>query len=154
MKRGVSFLIPNAYGRYLAEILEPINCSKYQWKLERSTEMWKKVPEQRDEDLFDDANVVAGVDFDDLIKRNIYYIIFATINAFPNGTQLSNIDTYEDYVKSDCEICLLIADCSYVEVYCKDPLLINKLYDNANAKGFEKLGYINEENDYRTKMST
>jgi len=72
MKRGICFRSPNEYGKYLAEILEPFECTQYNWKLECITEVWKRVHGQRDEDLFDNANVVDGVIFDELIKSNIF----------------------------------------------------------------------------------
>jgi hypothetical protein len=46
----------------------------------------------------------------------------------------------------------LIADSSYVEIYCKDPLLINIIYDTAKKVGYESLEFI-DENDGRTRMS-
>jgi hypothetical protein len=153
MLRGVSFLVPNEYGRYLAEILEPFYCSKYNWKLECSTEIWKKKNGQQDVDLFDDVtDIVDGEIFGELIKNNIYYVIFATLKAFPKNAQLSRFNTYQEFLQSDCELCLLIADCSYVEIYCKNSLLIDKLFKNAEAKGYEQVQYIDEKNDYRTKM--
>jgi hypothetical protein len=153
MNRGVSFQIPNQYGSCLAEILAPVDCSKYNWKLECSTEIWKKEQGQQDKDLFDNANIMDGVIFENLIKNNIYYVIFATLKAFPNETQVSKFDTYEGFIQSDCVLCLLIADCSYVEMYCKDTLLLNKLYANGKISGFEQIEYIDDENDYRIKMS-
>lgn len=153
LKRGVSFQIPNKYGKYLAQILEPLDCTPYDWKIECSTEVWKRAYGQRDEDLFDNANVVDGVIFDELIKSNIYYVIFTTLKAFPKGTHLNNFDTYEEFLKSDCELCLLIADCSYVELYCKNLTILEKLYDNARAKEYEGIECI-DENDPRTKMCT
>lgn len=46
---------------------------------------------------------------------------------------------------------MLVADCSFADVYCKDNSLIEKLYDNATAKGYAEIEYI-DENYNRTGM--
>ncbi|MBU3196705.1 DUF2691 family protein [Clostridium algidicarnis] len=33
-KRGLRFLIPNDYGSFLSEILEPTQCCKYNWSID------------------------------------------------------------------------------------------------------------------------
>lgn len=151
MKRGVRFQIPNEYGKFIANILEPIDCTHFSWRADFHTEIWKCTDGKLDEELFPNP-VVNGDEFYDLINNNIYYMIFATIKAFSKkGSSSIRIDTYKDFIASECEIIMLVADCSYTDVYCKDVLLIEKLYDNAKSKAYEYVEYIYEA-DSRTSM--
>ncbi|SMC92471.1 DUF2691 family protein [Sporomusa malonica] len=149
MYRGIRFQIPNEYGKFIAGILEPIDCVNFEWRVDFHTEIWKSVNGKLGEELFPDS-VIKGADFFDLINSNTYYLIFANIQAYPEGsTSQSRIHKYEDFIASECQIIMLVADSSYVDVYCKEPLLIEKMHENAKSKGFESLKYI-DENDSRT----
>jgi hypothetical protein len=143
MKRGVRFQIPNEYGKYLAEILEPIDCTKYNWKIECSTEIWKVTDGKLGDGLLSD-DLIDGNEFSKLIRSSMYYLIFATLKAFPKGVPIIEIPKYEDYISSDCDISFIVADCSYVCLLCKNVFLVEKLYNNAKDKGFEKIRYIDE----------
>ncbi len=149
MKKGVRFLIPNKYGKYIAEVLEVIDCTKYVWSIVPSdTDISKIVNGKFGDELFVDY-IIAGNDFVHLINKNIYYAIFAKLNAFSKGVPITEFDNYEDFVDSNCEICMLIVDSSYVDVYCKDVLLIEKIYNNAQNKEYERIEYIGEDDNRR-----
>lgn len=141
MRIGVRFQIPNEYGKYIAEILEPVECSKYNWKMECSTEIWRVVDGDLDDALLS-SEIIEGKEFLSLIKNNTYYLIFATLKAFPKGAPIIKVSKYEDYISSDCEISFIVADCSYVCLFCKNITLTEQLYNNAKDKGFEEVKYI------------
>ncbi|MDQ0193256.1 hypothetical protein J2T20_001605 [Paenibacillus wynnii] len=47
----------------------------------------------------------------------------------------------------------MVIDSSYISIYCKDPNLLEDLYNNALNRNFEKLKYVTDDNDTRTKLS-
>ncbi len=85
-----------------------------------------------DEALFpEEPSIVEGLDLKRLFKDNIYYVIFADLKAYPKGEEVVDIETYEEFKESKCELVLLVADCTYVTVYAKDQEAIELMYENA-----------------------
>ncbi|AEP90933.1 YncE [Bacillus subtilis subsp. subtilis str. RO-NN-1] len=103
-----------------------------------------------DEELFHDFAIVDGADFAKQLKTNQYYTIFVELQAFPYGKTINQVNTYEEFADSDCELVLLIADNSYVSIYCKNKNIIEKLYFNALQNDFEDVQFITDANDTRT----
>ncbi|MGG1243126.1 DUF2691 family protein [Bacillus cabrialesii] len=152
MKRGVSFQIPNEYGHFLWRILQPLEIADYNWQT--SGESYFVVDgELDDEELFHDYAIVEGTDLANRLKTNQYYTIFVELQAFPFGKTVNQVKTYEEFVDSGCELVLLIADNSYVSIYCKNKNTIEKLYLNALKNDFEEVQFITDENDTRTGLT-
>ncbi|MCY8655693.1 DUF2691 family protein [Bacillus spizizenii] len=152
MKRGVSFQIPNEYGNYLWRILQPLEIANYMWQT--SGESYVVVDGELDnEELFNDYAIVEGTDFANRLKTNQYYTIFVELQAFPFGKTVNQVRTYEEFIDSDCELVLLIADNSYVSIYCKNKNAIEQLYFNALKNDFEEVQFITDENDTRTGLT-
>lgn len=84
-----------------------------------------------DQEFFKDNSVVEGAVFANHLKTNQYYTIFVELQAYPFGQAVDLVQTYEEFVDSDCELVLLLADSSYVSIYCKDRNVIEKLFINA-----------------------
>ncbi len=102
-----------------------------------------------DEALFpEEPSIVEGSDLKRLFKDNIYYVIFADLKAYPKGEEVVDIETYEEFKESKCELVLLVADCTYVTVYAKDQEAIELMYENAID-----VEYVTDENDGRTRLS-
>lgn len=152
MKRGVSFEIPNKYGSLLGEALKPIDITAFSWRIGNG-ESYIIVNNELDKELFSgDKEVIEGVELRSLLENNKYYVIFADLQAYPKG-ELSNIETYDEFLKSNCELILLVVDSCYVTIYCKNKGTIELLYKNATDCGFEDVIYITDENDTRTSLS-
>ncbi|ASB69920.1 DUF2691 family protein [Bacillus subtilis] len=152
MNRGVSFQIPNEYGNFLWRILRPVEIANYRWQT--SGESYFVVEgELDDEELFHDYEIVEGAVFEQQLKTNQYYTIFVELKAFPYGKMVNQVNTYEEFADSDCELVLLIADNSYVSIYCKNKKFIEKLYFNALQNDFEDVQFITDENDTRTSLT-
>jgi hypothetical protein len=150
MYRGLSFKIPNKYGKYILEILQPVDCNKYNWVID-SDQVWiKNVSKKKYTDLFFKKRLKGG-EFFKIINKEEYYIVSARIGGYNNLEINVNINTYSDFMNSKCEIFILLVDSVYVEIYCKSLILIESLYKNAKEKGFENLEYI-DENDTRSTM--
>ncbi|QKE75684.1 DUF2691 family protein [Arthrobacter citreus] len=153
MKRGISFEIPNQYGQFLADILKPVIIKDFNWFI-IGEESYLVVDENLDKPLFpENIQVINGSELDDKLKNNEYYLIFADLKAFPENKDSVEIRTYEEFLSSDCQLCLLITDCTYTDIYCKDLELIEKLYTNALQYNYENLSYITDSNDSRTGLS-
>lgn len=151
MKRGISFVIPNEYGRLLGKFLKPIDISAFSWRI-GDGEAYKVVDDRLDEDLFLNHNgAIEGEELKHLIEVNKYYIIFVDLQAYPKG-KISSIKTYAEFIESKCELVLLVVDCSYVTLYCKDNEVIRVLYNHAKECEFENVEYITDENDSRTSL--
>ncbi|UGB28761.1 DUF2691 family protein [Metabacillus sp. B2-18] len=153
MERGISFEIPNKYGSLLGEILMPFETAKFIWRT-GGEESYLLKGDELGELLFkDEINWLEGRHFKKLIEENNYYLIFTDLKAYPKNKQLDNIKTYEDYLKSECQLVLLIVDSAYVTIYCKDNESLKRLYENAKNKGFDHLQYITDKNDSRANLT-
>ncbi|MBE7150140.1 DUF2691 family protein [Bacillus mycoides] len=152
MKRGITVDIPNEYDNLLWKVLKPIDISSFDWWL-GSEESYLVARGGLDEALFpEEPSIVEGSDLKRLFKDNIYYVIFADLKAYPKGEEVVDIETYEEFKESKCELVLLVADCTYVTVYAKDQEAIELMYENAIDQGFY-VEYVTDENDGRTRLS-
>lgn len=152
MKRGISFEIPNEYGTLLGEVLKPIDTTVFSWRIGNG-ESYIVVDDELNEELFsEDKKAIEGSELKNLLENNMYYIIFADLQAYPKG-EFSDIETYEEFIESQCELVLLVVDSCYVTIYCKNKETIELLYKNATEYGFKNVKYITDENDTRTMLS-
>ncbi|MGF7059032.1 DUF2691 family protein [Brassicibacter mesophilus] len=155
-KRGVRFFVPNAYGDFIWKVLKDIDIIKYHWHID-SDEIYKVIDDEMiDDNLFNSDRigslVLSGIEFKSHIFNHIYYAIFGEFKAFPQHSQISIVNTYEEFLRSDCEIVLLIVDNIYYDVYCKNKNYLEIIYQNAINNNFENITYI-DENDGRTRLN-
>ncbi|RAV21517.1 DUF2691 family protein [Paenibacillus contaminans] len=150
--RGISFEIPNEYGKWLPNILKPIDCKEYNWIIGAGEEY--KLQDNDLVSLFpDDVDILKGKELLQFIDTTEpQYIIFADLKAFPLESNLLEIDSYEDFLISDCELILLIVDSVYTSLYCKDVETLNELYANASSLNVDSLTYITDDNNFSKKL--
>ncbi|MEG7874804.1 DUF2691 family protein [Bacillus cereus group sp. Sample62] len=152
MKRGIIVDIPNEYDNLLWKVLKPIDITSFDWRV-GSEESYLVARGGLDEALFPkEPSIVEGSDLKRLFKDKIYYVIFADLKAYPKGEEVVDIETYEEFKESKCELVLLVAGCTYVTVYAKDQKAIELMYENALNQGFY-VEYVTDENDGRTRLS-
>ncbi|MGE7982290.1 DUF2691 family protein [Solibacillus sp. NPDC093137] len=151
--RGVSFEIPNRYGRYLYDILEDINIKNYFWK-SGDGEAYYIDNKQIGEAMFPQPYTYNGQDLYNRISAKDYYVLFADLKAFKENTHIQGIATYEDFLNSQCEIALLIVDSSYITIYVKDQHVTERIYRKAVQNGYENIAYITDHNDPRTALTS
>ncbi|MCI2256432.1 DUF2691 family protein [Domibacillus sp. PGB-M46] len=151
MRRGVSFDIPNEYGSLLGDVLKPIDITVFAWRI-GSGELYRMENGQLKELFPEGKGIIGGVKIKRLLEDHTYYMIFADLKAYPNG-EFSTIDTYEEFLKSKCELVLLVVDCSYVTIYCKNKKDLELLYDHATDRRFKNVEYIMDENDTRASLT-
>ncbi|MFO1443908.1 DUF2691 family protein [Bacillus sp. Bva_UNVM-123] len=153
MKRGICFEIPNKYGSFLGEILKPYEITEFIWR-SGGEESYLVEDDELGELLFpDEVNWMNGLILKDLLEGNKYYLIFVDLKAYSKGKNPADIESYEDFLNSDCQLVLLVVDSTYVTIYCKDRVKLESLYHNAKIKGFDNIRYITDKNDARTKLS-
>lgn len=150
MKRGISFEIPNQYGKFLGEIVSPLDVASFNWGIDGESYTVEKG--EIKEPLLPDE-IMDGSALSERVKNNFYYCIFADLKAFPKDKQIKEINTYDEFLKSDCQVVLLLVDCSFVTIYCKDSSTLELLYGHAKSHGFDGLEYVTEENDKRIRLS-
>ncbi|HDR4898128.1 DUF2691 family protein [Bacillus cereus] len=152
MKRGIFVNIPNEYDNLLWKVLKPINITSFDWRVENE-ESYFVLSDGLGPELFSEDNkVMSGLELKKLIKDNIYYLIFADLKAYSKGEEVVDIETYEEFKESKCELVLLVADCTYVTIYAKDQKKIELMYENARNQGYY-VEYVTDENDGRTRLS-
>lgn len=143
---GVWFEIPNGYGNYLSDILEPLSVKCYQWVVDDDEIHVLKDNEFTNEFLFSDEDrIISGEKLYESTKNNTYYMIFITLRAFLKDGNIESVSNYKEFLESDCQIILAVYDCSEVMFWCKDSQLVLKMYNNALSKGYKNINYISEE---------
>jgi hypothetical protein len=138
-------MIPNAYGKYLADILEPIPYTEYDWLIG-----WDEVHLVEDNEmsggfLFEEERVIDGQRLYDKAISHRYYLVFLTLSAFSKSGDIGKIENYKGFIESDCEILITLYDCSYVFIWCKDNSTLSRIHDSAISNGFEDIKYICED---------
>ncbi|GLV64662.1 hypothetical protein Bmyc01_33320 [Bacillus mycoides] len=152
MKRGIFVDIPNGYDNLLWKVLKPMQISSFDWWV-GSEESYLVARGGLDDALFpEEPSVVEGLDLKKLVKDNIYYLIFADLKAYPKGEAAVDIETYEEFKESKCEVVVLVVDSQYIQIYAKDQKAIKLMYENAMNQGFY-VEYVTDENDGRTRLS-
>lgn len=147
--RGVSFKVPQGRNDLLQEILDGIDVQSLCWyNVESQNEAWS-IPEEN-EALFRKERY-DGTEFYEQIQQP-HFVLFLKLEAYPPGEKCPDIHTYEEYLKSSCLLLMLIYDCEYVEIFSKDAVITNTLFDNAARKGFSEIVLISDENDGRIRM--
>lgn len=151
MRRGIRFDIPNKHGHYLYDLLKPIHLTDYRWHI-GAGESYKVVDGELDEPLFPSTyQVLDGATFKHLVETDCYYLIFIDLQAFTEVNQ-TPIQTFEQFILSDCELVVLVVDCRDVMIYCKNQQMIESLYENAQYFQFEKIDYLTEDNDGQARL--
>ncbi|MFJ7661074.1 DUF2691 family protein [Lysinibacillus sp. NPDC097162] len=149
--RGISFEIPNAYGKYLLEILDGINLKGLTLKI-GGGESYFIENNTLGDPLFPNISVLNEEGLYKQISREDYYLIFVDLKGFPKKSDVREIETYQEFVESECTFVLLLVDSSYVTIYSKDQVTVKHLFSKAITAGYENIEYITDENDTRTTL--
>ena len=144
--RGISFEIPNEYGKYLLEILGEIDVLAFDWKA-GGGEAYVIEAGTLGSPFFPATCVLSGEKLYERITQKDYYLIFTDLKGFPHKADIEEVTTYQDFIQSDCEFVFLLVDSSYVTIYAKDPSLIEKILSKANASKYENVEMITSVND-------
>lgn len=143
---GVKFEIPNQYGSFLADILEMIPFAEYKWLIDDDEIHLVENSELADRSLFsNEERIMLGEPLFRRANSSTYYMIFVTLKGFFPDDSVQPIRTYREFLESECQIVLVVSDCSYVFLWCKDTQLITHAHDYAISKGYEGILYADED---------
>jgi len=81
-----------------------------------------------------------------------FYAESLVMHYYSIQSEVSAIDTYEDYVNSNCEMIVIIFDSAYLEVYCKNTQLLRHIYKVACGLSSVSVKRKYEDTDERTGM--
>ncbi len=75
-------------------------------------------------------------DFSQFLNKD-YLIIFLIIQVYLKNEKNATINSYEDFLNSDCQLMVLITDVSYVEIYFKNDELKNQIIKSVEDLNIE-----------------
>ena len=148
MVRGISFEITQKATYTLWDIFGTVDTEPFYWYVvQEQTETWNK---PFGEDFFN-KEIYPGDEFSKAIQEK-HFIVFLKLQAYSCVQNFQNISTYEDFKQSDCQILVLVYDCSFAEVYAKNKVVLQAVHQRATQMRYKNLTYITDQNDARTKM--
>ena len=140
---GLDINVKNQYSNYLEKIFQSINLSIYDWEVITDDILVRENGKIK-EGLFN-SHFLNGNNLNEAISKESYYMIFVDLKAYPLNTKRKNIQTYKDFVESECRLIFLCTDSTFIEVYCKDSKTLAKIYDNCINYSFESVMYVSVE---------
>ena len=146
--RGISFKYHHGYGDIFNKIFNNISLLKHEWYITEA-----EVIEDSSENYFGLPDKMLGLELLNAVIGKNYLVVFSNIQVFPVNTKRTKISSYQDFLDSKCEMCALITDCEFIEIYVKEREVITQIKSNAEKNGFREIEYITNENDFRTKFS-
>lgn len=151
MIRGLHLTSFNQYNNYLFTIFSSVNCEDYQWFITED-EIYTKTANQLSP-LFEKKEL-SGFNFLQLIKDNLYYLIFINIQAYKKENTAAPIffKNYQEFYNSDCNLILLCTDSIYFDIYCKNIDILENIAERCRNH-FLDVHFITEQNDSRTRLS-
>lgn len=131
--------VKNEKSNYLSKIFSGIDLQQFVWEIIHEDFRYSENGERKGK--FFEMDVLSGEEFLKCISRDKYYMIFADIKAYPSGCKRTEIDTFNDFLESNCELVFLCTDSVFIEFYCKDRDILDKVYNNCIGNEFEKVQY-------------
>ena len=151
MKTGVSFKIDQSDDLFLKKILAGINNKEYVWNyIDEQSEVHDI---SRSKDYFEQSKY--SNDSFELKLNEPSFIVFLKLQAYNanDDNKFKNINSFEEYWASTCQMIILVYDCEFVEIYAKNQEVIEKIFTNAKTNEYENISYITTKNNERYKMN-
>ena len=144
---GLKFQIPNEYGNYINQIFHALDFNEYKWNI-------------RTDDIINDQEMngiftkryMDGETFSSSINEKNYYMIFVDIKAFGIDGCYRDIETFNDFVESDCQIILLCTDSTFISFYCKKKEIMELVHNSCLANSFKNLEILSKDKLYKESM--
>lgn len=97
---------------------------------------------------------MSGENFLSIVSDENFYAYLLEAFVFKTNFQADTekISNYQDFLNSNCELALFIYDSVYVEIYCKDESVIEKIRSKLSGM-YDNIEYITDSNDSRTQFS-
>ena len=139
---GIRFEIPNEYGQFLKKILENVKIKNGFWKI-----VTDDIIKKNGDYLFNEE-IYNNIDFQEIISSNEYYLTFADIQYY-NENKFSEIYDFESFLKSNCDLLIIVVDNIFVDIYSKSKVIIKHIENNAIKYKFKNIAIINNKLDKR-----
>ena len=142
-KRGISCTLESGGIEALLQLLSQVTCTFFSpWcsKID-SPKQW--LPGDTRDFYLDSQGLC------DLSQSTIWELV---LHMYPTGEKAEHIETYEDFLKSKCFCCMIYYDCGWLDIYIKDPMLFEQVYNKFLALNAEDFEILPAANDGRTLM--
>ena len=138
---GIRFEIPNDRGTFIKDIFNGIDIFDYCWNI------------MEEEILFSDGYILdddcyTGEEMAEVLNKEMY-LIFATFQLTKGNIITSRINSYNEFVESDCEILFVVIDSSYVDLYAKNLEDIMIVNNNAIKNKYKNIEFVLNDNKPR-----
>lgn len=143
---GIKFLIKNEYDIILNKIFHGIDCSNFRWKIEDEEVLGEHV------EFFFDKTDYSNNEFQNMIQKK-HYPIFLNLQMYYKNSDVNEINNYDQFLISSCQLIIFIVDNVFVEIYAKNQTILERILKNAVDFDFSNIEYINEILDTYKKFS-
>ena len=143
---GIKFLIKNEYDIILNKIFHGIDCSNFRWKLE-----YEEVLGEHGKFFFDKTDY-SNNEFQNMIQKE-HYPVHLNIQMYYKNSDVNEINNYDQFLISSCQLIIFIVDNVFVEIYAKNQTILERILKNAVDFDFSNIEYINESLDTYKKFS-
>ena len=127
------------------------------------TILLKNIPLDKNQVVVSDGIVYKQKEYfklsDFIVEKQLHDILFSeslllsAIFQFHSGNSVvSEINTYEDFLASNCNLMLIITDCYFIEIYFKDSGWLLTLLKNAENLGATSISVKTDITDGRNEM--
>lgn len=134
---GISFKIKNEWDTILNKIFYEMDFSEYVWKIVDDDVHGKEL------DMLFSKDEYSNDEFMEVIREE-HYPVALNLQMFLKSKMIENVYSYNEFLKSSCQLVLNIVDNIFVDIYVKNDDILKKIYDNAVNFGFMDVSYIKD----------
>lgn len=135
---GIKFQIRNEHDVVLDKIFENIDLKNYFFKITN-----EEVFDEKGNNFFE-QQIYTSLGFRNLIKLRKYYPVFLTLQLYKDNKNMVEIQNYDNYLNSDCELLLYIIDNIFVEIYSKNENYLKVIKHNVLKNKYVNVQDIND----------
>lgn len=129
---GISFEIENKYDNYLCKILDGVTSSF------DNIMVSGEVLDKNGDSLFK-KNIYTKNEFESIIKKEDYYIVFLSLAIYDKTSNMSYISNLSCYKKYKPKLYLQVCDSTFVSLYSFNDNIVCKAKGNAIKNHFDKI---------------
>ncbi len=135
---GIKFQIRNEHDVVLDKIFENIDLKNYFLKITN-----EEVFDEKRNNFFE-QQIYTSLKFKNLIKLRKHYPVFLTLQLYKDNKNMVEIQNYDNYLNSHCELLLYIIDNIFVEIYSKNENYLKAIKHNALKNKYVNVQDIND----------
>lgn len=148
MTYGVTFTVEKDYptsSRKFKELLNAIDVEKYVWEVDESD--FYNI--ENLQNILEKKNIITGKDVLKELDCEVM-MIWIALEGYKNKNDIEESDnSFQNYLKSNCEIAVFVVDTCMFSVYSKNPETLKKAVDFAKNNTTGTFEIIEEEHAER-----